>query len=251
MSLRLTINNVQISAQPGEYLLYVARHNGFSIPSLCSHEAVEPIGACRLCLVELISNVHTTLTSSCNLPVEEGLCVITDSPAIRKHRAMNLELLLARAPASESLRRLAAEYGVYRSRFAVHDESGIQNCILCELCTRVCTQLGHNALSVIGRGDSKRIGIPFNQPSATCVGCASCVSVCPTRCILIQDTKSTRTIWGRTFKFILCKYCHAPVITEKHYQHAMTYGGLPEDYYDVCESCKQTANAERFESLVR
>ncbi len=251
MTIRLTINDLPVNAQPGEYVLNVARRHGFSIPSLCSHEAVEPIGACRVCLVELTSNGHTTVTSSCNVPVEEGLHVITDSPAIRKHRAMNLELLLARAPASETLHRLAAEYGIFHSRFNLRDEQGMQNCILCELCTRVCAQLGHNALSVIGRGDTKRIGLPFNQPAATCVGCGSCASVCPTRCIPIQDTKTTRTIWGRTFKYILCKVCHDPVITEEHNQHALTHADLPEDYYDVCESCKQVINAERFAALVR
>jgi bidirectional [NiFe] hydrogenase diaphorase subunit len=251
MSIRLTINNVPVTAQPGEYVINVARRNGFSIPSLCSHEAVEPIGACRLCLVELSANGNTTLTSSCNVLVQEGISVITDSQLIRKQRAMNIELLLARAPRSETLRRLAAEYGIFRSRFTLRDENGLQNCILCELCNRVCAQLGHNALSVIGRGDSKRIGPPFDQPAATCVGCASCVSVCPTRCIPLEETKTTRTIWGHTFKYILCKVCHGPVITDENYRHALAYAGLPEDYYDVCESCKQALNAEHFSSLVR
>jgi bidirectional [NiFe] hydrogenase diaphorase subunit len=249
MAVRFKINDVEVTAPEGQSLLEAARSSGFSIPSLCHHQAVAPIGACRVCLVEVRSEKNSRLTTSCDLPVQEGLDVITDSALVRSMRAVNLELLLARAPGAERVRELAAEYGVVHPRFPVKEDPYLPNCILCELCVRVCEQLGHHALTTEHRGDRKRVGLPFNKPSATCVGCGSCAAVCPTRCIFMRDTPISRTIWGQTFDFVLCKVCNAPVITEKHRAHAIATKGLLEDYYDVCESCKQAATSQRFGAL--
>ncbi|MBI5528127.1 MAG: (2Fe-2S)-binding protein [Deltaproteobacteria bacterium] len=250
MSIRLTIDDVEVKAEPGEYVLAVARREGFAIPSLCHHESVAPIGACRVCLVQVTFGGKTTLSTSCNMLAEEGLQVVTDTPEVRAHRAMNLELLLARAPGSARVREMARQYGVTRTRFPQVAESALANCILCELCMRVCSRLGHDALSAIGRGDKKRIGPPFGTPSERCVGCASCRSVCPTACVFVRDTATSRTIWGKTFEFVLCKNCGAPVLTREHRQHALAHAGLPEDYYDVCEPCKQADAAGRFANVV-
>jgi bidirectional [NiFe] hydrogenase diaphorase subunit len=250
MTIRLRIDDIEVQAEPGEHLLDVARRAGFDIPALCDHEALEPIGACRICLVEVQNGDKIDLSTACNHLVEEGLRVRTDTPQVRKHRAMNLELMLARAPGSERIRQLAAACGVNRSRFAPLAFDPLPNCILCELCVRTCAQLGHNALTSVGRGDKKRIGLPFNRPSETCVGCASCASVCPTDCIRVVDTNATRAIWGQKFDFVNCGECGSPVITKAHRDHALASNELPEDYYDTCERCKQVAASKRFAAVV-
>jgi NADH dehydrogenase/NADH:ubiquinone oxidoreductase subunit G len=249
MDVKFKINDVEVTAKKGEYLLDVARNNGFEIPSLCHHEAVRPIGSCRVCLVEVVAGGKTSLTTSCNFVVEDGIEVTTDSELIRRMRAVNLELLLARAPGAKRVRDLAQEYGVSRPRFAPVEDSWLPNCILCELCVRVCEHLGHSALSTQGRGDEKKIGLPFNKPAESCVGCGSCYSVCPTDCILMKDTAAGRTIWGQTFDFVRCKLCGAPVITEKHRAFAILNKGLPENYYDLCEACKQADASKRFATV--
>jgi NADH dehydrogenase/NADH:ubiquinone oxidoreductase subunit G len=249
MDVKLKINDVEVSAQKGEYLLDVARKAGFEIPSLCHHEAVRPIGSCRVCLVEVVAGGKTSLTTSCNYVVEPGIEVTTDSELIHKMRAVNLELLLARAPGARRVRDLAARYGVSRPRFAPVDDNWLPNCILCELCVRVCEHQGHSALSTLGRGDQKKIGLPFNRPAESCVGCGACYSVCPTECILMKETRTNRTIWGQTFDFVPCKECGAPVITEKHRDFAIKNQELPENYYDLCEACKQAAASKRFASV--
>jgi NADH dehydrogenase/NADH:ubiquinone oxidoreductase subunit G len=249
MPVKILLNEAEVTAGDGEFVFDVARREGFEIPSLCHHEALPPAGACRICLVEADFGGKREITTSCNLAAADGMKVLTDSPEIRRHRAMNIELLLARAPGSQAIRALAAEYGVRRTRFSEPSGTVLQNCVLCELCVRVCEKLGHGALSAVGRGDQKRVGPPFGEPSPSCVGCASCVSVCPTSCIFIRDTAATRTIWGKKFQFHACRECGAPVITEEHRSHAISRCGLPEDYYDVCESCKQAAAARRFASV--
>ncbi len=250
MTVRFLIDDVEVEASDGEWLLDAARRAGFDIPSLCHHEALEPIGSCRVCLVEVRQGDETHLSSSCNFQVQDGIEVATGSEEVRRHRAMNLELLLARAPGSDRIRRLAACYGVTRPRFGPLAHDPLPNCILCELCVRTCEHLGHHALTTAGRGDSKRIGLPFDKPAAGCVGCGSCASLCPTDCIPVEETAAGRTIWGQTFDFVPCKECGAPVMTDKHREFAVANKGLPEDYYDTCERCKQAAASKRFAAVV-
>jgi bidirectional [NiFe] hydrogenase diaphorase subunit len=252
MTIHLRVNDVEVAAEPGESLLQVVRRAGFAVPSLCHHESVPALGACRLCLVEVKSGGRTTLSTSCNAAAEDGLEVVTDSPEIRGHRAMNLELLLARAPSSPVLRQLAAELGVRRPRFAPLPDAGIKDCILCELCVRVCAALGYHALSAVGRGDHKSVGPPFGQAAAdACVGCGACHLVCPTGCIPMKDEATTRTMWGRTFDLFSCRRCHTPFMTEAHRAAVAARGDLPEGYYDLCEACKQATTSEHLATAAR
>jgi len=250
MTVRFRIDDKEVEAAAGERLLDVARRHGFRIPALCHHEALEPIGACRICLVEVIQGKRHSVTTACNFQVEEGIQVLTETPAVRKNRALNLELLLARAPDAERIRRLAAEHGVRRTRFGPPAYEPLPNCILCELCVRSCATLGHHALTVVGRGERKRIGLPFNRPAESCVGCGSCAAICPTDCIPVKDSETQRSIWGQTFDFVRCKECGVPVMTEAHREFAIAKQDLPEDYYDTCERCKQTAASKRFAAVV-
>ena len=49
----ITINGSEFTFQPGETILDVARRNAIDIPTLCHLNAVNPTGACRVCLVEV------------------------------------------------------------------------------------------------------------------------------------------------------------------------------------------------------
>jgi len=250
MTVKFTINGEPVEAQSGQSVLDVARRYGFEIPSLCHHEAVTPYGACRLCLVEIAKGRRRKLTTSCNYEVLEGIEVITGSPAIRQHRAMVLELILAEAPDAEPVRELAKRYGVVISRFkttrAVAGE-GPRDCILCGLCARVCTEVVKaDALAFNGRGDKRGVGTPYSEASAPCIGCASCASVCPTNRIVVKDTKDMREIWGREFALVRCDSCGAPVMTEAHRDHAVKLGPLPADYYKTCTACKRKSLSGRF-----
>lgn len=250
MTIRFHIDDMAVEADEGEWLLDVARRIGTDIPALCHHDALEPIGACRVCLVEVQQGERRSISTSCNFRVEPGIQVFTDTEEVRRHRAMNLELLLARAPGSDRIRQLAARYGVTRARFGPPAHAPLPDCILCELCVRTCAALDHHALTTVGRGDKKRIGLPFNRPADTCVGCASCASVCPTDCILVKESDTQRTIWGQSFDFVRCSECGAPVITEAQKAFAIANQGLPEDYYETCERCKQAAASKRFAAVV-
>ena len=100
MDVELTIDDIHVNAEAGASILDAARRAGRDIPALCHHEAVPAIASCRLCLIEVRrpGRDGIQLTTSCDYPVSAGLVVVTDSPRIRKHRGMNLQLLLRRAP---------------------------------------------------------------------------------------------------------------------------------------------------------
>ncbi len=243
MDVSLIIDGEQVTAPADASVLDAARRAGRDVPALCHNEGVPAVASCRLCLVEIRrpGRDWTQLTTSCDYPASDGLDVVTDSPAIRKHRLMNVQLLLRRAPRAPVLQRLAARLGAAEPRFAPLTGAPLPDCILCELCVRVCAALGYSALAAIGRGDHKYIGPPYGQETAlNCVGCGSCHEVCPTACIGMGDTPTTRTIWGRTFELLPCEHCGRPITTREHaaaMAASQTHGIDGSD--DLCDRCKR------------
>jgi bidirectional [NiFe] hydrogenase diaphorase subunit len=251
VDVELIIDGVQVTAAAGTSVLDAARRAGVDIPALCHHEAVPAIASCRLCLMEVRrpGRDWVQLTTSCDYPVSAGLVVVTDSPRIRKHRAVNLELLLRRAPDAPILRQLGAQLGVTVPRFSPVTDAPLPGCILCELCVRVCSTLGYNALAAIGRGDHKHIGPPFGQTAAVdCVGCGSCVEACPTACIPMEDTATERTMWGRTFELVACERCGRPITTKAHSATMDAEIPLRERVDGLCDVCKRRTVSERLVS---
>jgi NADH dehydrogenase/NADH:ubiquinone oxidoreductase subunit G len=92
----LTINGLKASAPTGSTVLEAAKSAGIEISTLCHHDALEPIGACRLCLVEVKG--QRTLQPACTFPIAEGMEVQTQSPKVMEARRFVLELLLSDHP---------------------------------------------------------------------------------------------------------------------------------------------------------
>jgi bidirectional [NiFe] hydrogenase diaphorase subunit len=251
VGIELIIDGAPVTARDDESVLGAALRAGYDIPALCHHEAVPAIASCRLCLVEIQrpGRDWVQLTTSCDYPVSAGLIVVTDSPRLRTHRAMNLQLLLRRAPDAPVLRRLAEDLGVRQPLFAPLSEPPLPGCILCELCVRVCAALGYNALAVAGRGESKSVGPPFGLAEAPdCVGCGSCAEACPTGCIPMVETAATRTIWGRTFDLLACERCGRPITTKAHSERIDPQLRLRESDVELCDACKRRRVSKRLAS---
>jgi len=248
MDVELIIDGETVVAGEGSSLLTAARKAGRDVPGLCHHEAVPANASCRLCLVEIRrpGRDWTQLTTSCDYPVSAGLAVVTDSPRVRKLRALNVELLLRRAPDAPVLKELAAGLGVGEPRFAPVAGAPLPDCILCELCVRVCSAAGYDALAVSGRGSGKYVGPAFGASAAAdCVGCAACHEVCPTGCIGMVDTATTRTIWGRTFDLVACERCGRPITTEEHRATIDAGAARADDEAELCDACKRRTTSAR------
>ena len=121
------INGTQLQVEEGRTVLEVALEQNIKIPTLCYHKELTPYGACRLCLVEIVGGGKPGLVASCVYKVTNGLKVKTDTERVKKARKIVFELLLARCPDAEKIKKLAEEYGITGTRIKLKKK---ENCIL-------------------------------------------------------------------------------------------------------------------------
>lgn len=197
----LKINGIDVSVPEGYTILQAAKEVNIEIPSLCYLKDVNCIGSCRVCVVEVKG--RRGLIASCVYPVEEGMEVFTNTPAVRESRKTTIELILSthhkkclscvRGNHCE-LQKIAFDYGVDEDRFAqeeiqyeIDDHSPYiirdnNKCILCRRCTAACNKIqGIGAIGEIGRGYKVHIDCAFEKSlgEAPCVGCGQCIVACP------------------------------------------------------------------------
>jgi bidirectional [NiFe] hydrogenase diaphorase subunit len=176
--IHLTIDDKPIEMEQGSTILEACREYGIKIPTLCYHPALEPYGGCRLCMVELVMPKRSRLVASCVYPCEEGAVVRTHSEMVIRSRRMTAELLLAASYHTPQMLAIGEEMGVKEVRFRLPEENA---CVLCGLCVRACKEIvGISAISVIQRGIAKKVATPFQVASSRCIGCGTCVLICPT-----------------------------------------------------------------------
>jgi NADH dehydrogenase/NADH:ubiquinone oxidoreductase subunit G len=184
-------------------ILEVARENGIDIPTLCYQKDLSPLGACRLCVVEVEGS--RTLVGSCHTPIAEGMVIHTHSPKVLAVRRVLVELMLASHPDSClvcdeanrcELRKMAADLDIGLPRFRIRkhyypleDENpyiirDMSKCILCRRCIAACQNLkGEKIFSVAYRGFNSKVIWGLDQPLGSkeaCRDCDICISLCPT-----------------------------------------------------------------------
>ena len=246
----LTIDGRVAKVREGATVLDAARAIGVRIPTLCQHEALEPWGGCRLCLVDVTKkewNGWEKMVVSCMFPAEEGLAVSTASERVVATRKVVLDLLLARCPEAPLVQSLAREYGIERTSYQENPEP--TDCVLCGLCTRVCDQIGVSAISTVNRGAGKEVAPPFHEAPPDCIGCLACAEICPTDCIPYETSDLGRTIWGRRFEMVRCPHCGRAHITKEQATFYAGRGGVPESYFLACDACKRKQMAKTFTTL--
>jgi bidirectional [NiFe] hydrogenase diaphorase subunit len=199
----LAIDGQLITSRSDQTLLGAAREAGIKIPTLCHLDGVGDIGACRLCLVEIVGS--SKLLPACLTAVTEGMAVTTNSPRLQDYRRMIVELLFAErnhvcsvcvANGHCELQDLATAVAMDHVRFEYqfpklqvdvsHKQFAIDHnrCVMCTRCVRVCDEVeGAHTWDVAGRGSGVRVITDLNQPwgvSETCTSCGKCVQACPT-----------------------------------------------------------------------
>lgn len=231
--MKLVIDGREIEAQPQSTILEAAQAAGIVIPTLCHHPAFGGQGHCRMCMVEIEPPLR--LVASCTHPVSAGMTVRTTSPALEKIRRTLVMLLYRRAPASDLMNRLKADY-LAQDEIGVKDPGG--RCILCRLCVNACQSLGLSAIAASLRGTQKCVTTPYDEPSPDCIGCAACAHICPTGAIPVRDESDRRHIWNKSFELVRCPLCGEAFATREQLQYtAIKSQELAES--QLCDRCRR------------
>jgi bidirectional [NiFe] hydrogenase diaphorase subunit len=203
----LRIDGKKRKGRKGQTILEVARESGIVIPTLCYHEALTPIGSCRLCVVEVTQRGRTRTAASCVTPAEAGMIVKTETDSIVAIRKMIIMLLLARCPGVDVIKEKARELGIRRTPFP----KGEEDCYLCGMCVRACQEIvGVGAIGFANRGPQSEVLPPFGQESNMCIGCGTCTTICPARKFDLERVfarRSLHIIGGKEdiFRCIICE----------------------------------------------
>src|SRR5664279_4713392 len=94
----LTIDGIETAVPKGTLVIRAAERLGLAIPRFCDHPLLDPVGACRQCLVE-IEGQRKPL-ASCTTTVTDGMVVRTQltSPVADKAQHGVMEMLLINHP---------------------------------------------------------------------------------------------------------------------------------------------------------
>lgn len=199
-----TLDGEEIRAPEGSTILDACKATGKQIPTLCWGDTLNPVNACRVCMVEVEGS--RTLVPSCSRAVEQGMVVRTDGERARHSRKLVLELLASSADLSTTpnVADWIEQYGARPDRFGppaepvtnaerddsvagehhvpdgsvaatVRQPTRIDNdlyvrdygkCILCYKCVDACGEQWQNsfAITVAGRGFDARIATEFAVP---------------------------------------------------------------------------------------
>jgi NADH-quinone oxidoreductase subunit G len=225
----LTIDGVAITVPAGTLVIRAAEAVGVEIPRFCEHPYLDPVGACRQCIVE-IEGQRKPVTA-CTTPVSEGMIVRTQhtSEEARKAQVGMLEFLLINHPldcpvcdrgGECPLQDQALAWGPGESRYIdpkrVYEKPvplsplvllDRERCVLCTRCTRFCDQIsGERFIELFDRGAAEQVAIApgedFRSPFS-----GNTVQICPVGAL----TSSTYRFAARPFDLRLgdsvCPHC--------------------------------------------
>ncbi|MGJ9413256.1 NADH-quinone oxidoreductase subunit G [Aeromicrobium sp. CF4.19] len=184
----LTIDDVEVSVPKGTLVIRAAELMGVDIPRFCDHPLLEPVGACRQCLVEVTDAGNgrgmPKPQASCTLEVAADMVVKTQvtSPVAEKAQHGTMEFLLVNHPldcpvcdkgGECPLQNQAMSHGRGESRFVetkrtfpkpyeVSEQVLLdrERCVLCARCTRFSEQIaGDPFIALVERGAHQQVGI--------------------------------------------------------------------------------------------
>ncbi len=227
----LTIDGFEISVPKGTLVIRAAEMLGIQIPRFCEHPLLDPVGACRQCLVEVTGQRKPM--ASCTTTVTEGMVVKTQltSPVAEKAQNGIIELLLINHPldcpvcdkgGECPLQNQTMTNGYSESRF--HDVKRTypkplaisaqvlldrERCVLCTRCTRFSQQIaGDPFIEMLERSALEQVAVFEDQPFNSYFS-GNTIQICPVGAL----TGSQYRFRSRPFDLVsspsICEHCAA------------------------------------------
>jgi NADH-quinone oxidoreductase subunit G len=226
---KITIDGREVEVNAGELLIEAAQDNGTYIPRFCWHERMKPVGMCRMCLVEVEGPRGTMLTTSCTMPVNDGMVVHTQSETVKKAQEGVLEFLLINHPldcpvcdrgGECPLQDQTMSYGPGESRFVEekrHYEKPIpisdlvlldrERCILCARCVRFADEIsGDPLIEFIDRGNHTQVNTFPGDPFASYFS-GNTVQICPVGALTATPYRFRARPWDLEAVESTCSGC--------------------------------------------
>jgi NADH-quinone oxidoreductase subunit G len=231
----LTIDDVEVSVPEGTLVIRAAELVGVQIPRFCDHPLLDPVGACRQCLVEIPDAGNgrpiPKPQASCTLPVAPGMVVRTQasSPVADKAQQGIMEFLLINHPldcpvcdkgGECPLQNQAMSNGRGESRFLEQKRTFVkpisiskqvlldrERCVLCARCTRFSEQIaGDPFIALIERGALQQVGIYEKEPFESYFS-GNTIQICPVGAL----TSASYRFRARPFDLVssptVCEHC--------------------------------------------
>jgi NADH-quinone oxidoreductase subunit G len=224
----LTIDGQRVSVPRGTLIVEAAKRVNVEIPVFCYHHKLDPVGACRLCLVEISPGPPRPQTG-CTTPVAEGMVVRTNSPTAVAARADILEYELVNHPldcpvcdkgGECPLQDYTFRHGYPTSRVVsprLHFQKPIplserialdrERCVLCYRCTRYYDEVAwEQELTVEDRGVHSVIASQFDRPLQS-VFSGNIIDLCPVGALTSRVWRFEARPWDMDHTASVCSRC--------------------------------------------
>jgi NADH-quinone oxidoreductase subunit G len=224
-----TLDGRPANAAKGELIIAAAERAGTYIPRFCWHPRMDPVGMCRMCLVDVEGPRGATLTPACFVEVTEGMVVDTTNDRVKKAQDGVLEFLLANHPldcpvcdkgGECPLQDQTLAYGPGESRFVEekrHFEKPIaisdlvlldrERCIQCARCTRFAEEVaGEAQIDFAGRGDRVEVATFPTEPFESYFS-GNTVQICPVGALTATPYRFTARPWDLDQVESTCTTC--------------------------------------------
>ena len=225
----LNVNGIEIESDPNKLLIEACEDSGIHIPRFCWHKRLDPVGMCRMCLVEVETPRGKMLVPSCTTEVSDEMVVDTESDVVKKAQEGVLEFLLINHPLDCPICDKAGEcplqdqtmaYGPGESRFVEekrHFEKPIniseiilldrERCILCARCTRFSDEIsGDPLIEFIQRGNKTEVNTFPNEPFKSYFS-GNTVQICPVGALTSTSYRFKARPWDLKSTRSTCNGC--------------------------------------------
>jgi NADH-quinone oxidoreductase subunit G len=235
-TVKLTIDGLEVEAPKGMLLIEAAKLIGRDIPVFCYEERLKPVGACRMCLVQI--EKLPRLQTACTTPVAADMVVHTIVDDVKLAQNGVLELLLANHPLDCPICDKGGEcplqdntfrYGPGASRFTEekrHKEKAYplgpeivldrERCIMCYRCVRFHQEIpGDEALAAVERGADSEIATPTGDPY-TSIFAGNTIELCPVGALTSRSYRFKSRPWDLVRTASVCSGCAVGCNIEVH-----------------------------------